>query len=416
MAKSKARRLALGQYVIETWLPNHVMEATTREGYTSEIGTHILPWFGARPIADILPRDVREWVTHLRGLRNWDGSPRLRASTICGLKNTLSAIFTTALSDQIVSLNPCKGVKTPTVVLAPPPVISSRQFDALYHAIDSADFRLMVEVAIESGLRWGELAELRPRDIDLDTQILTVSRAVVQVGRQYHPDGNRFIVKDYPKDRAWRRFKVSLEITAKVADHIRVRRLGPDSLLFEMPPVTTTTGTSLLGYVDGTRSRHGTISGYSGGRCRCEDCRRAYAEYRAGRRGQGLDQPRQPRFDDGDKHVPRQWFRDRVWKPALESAGLDADADMQMQIKNLRHTHASWLLRGGADIQVVKERMGHSSITTTARYLATLPGVDETALDALAKVRNRPKPGRTVQRTAGTAQWLLLPVPTGPMP
>jgi site-specific recombinase XerD len=58
-------------------------------------------------------------------------------------------------------------------------------------------------------------------------------------------------------------------------------------------------------------------------------------------------------------------------------------------IKFLRHAHASWLLHGGADLQVVKERMGHAKISTTERYLGTLPEVDETALAAFAKIRNR---------------------------
>jgi site-specific recombinase XerD len=44
---------------------------------------------------------------------------------------------------------------------------------------------------------------------------------------------------------------------------------------------------------------------------------------------------------------------------------------------------------GGADLQVVKERLGHSSITTTEKYLHTLPDADDTALDAFAKIRDR---------------------------
>src|SRR5207302_9689799 len=42
---------------------------------------------------------------------------------------------------------------------------------------------------------------------------------------------------------------------------------------------------------------------------------------------------------------------------------------------------------GGADLQVVKERLGHASIVTTERYLHSLPTADETALDALSKIR-----------------------------
>jgi site-specific recombinase XerD len=51
-------------------------------------------------------------------------------------------------------------------------------------------------------------------------------------------------------------------------------------------------------------------------------------------------------------------------------------------VHDLRHAHASWLLAGGADLQVVKERLGHASIVTTERYLHSLPTADQTALDA----------------------------------
>lgn len=69
----------------------------------------------------------------------------------------------------------------------------------------------------------------------------------------------------------------------------------------------------------------------------------------------------------------------------MRAAGLQPP----LRLHDLRHAHASWLLAGGADLQVVKERLGHASIATTERYLHTLPDADDTALDALARVRGR---------------------------
>lgn len=285
-------------------------------------------------------------------------------------------------------------MKTPPVPVKPPTIISPEQFDAIYKALADADFRLLVELDIESGLRWGELTELRVKDIDFGTCILTVSRAVVQVNSKFHPDGKRFIVKQYPKDKEYRRFKLSSQIVEKVEERVQAKALGCDDLLFELrqapgarPRPSAVPDPEEFGFVGGTKNQHGTLSGYSGGKCRCEHCKAAYRIYRADRRAAGKDAVRRPRLVDTDGHIPRDWFREHIWKPTLKEAKLD----LHVATKFLRHAHASWLLHGGADLQVVKERMGHSKISTTERYLGTLPEVDETALDAFAKIRNRGK-------------------------
>lgn len=90
-----------------------------------------MPWFGGMKMIEILPSDVREWVTHLSELKNNEGKPAVSPTTIRNLKNMLSAIFTTALNDQVIFLHPCKDVKTPPVAVKPPKIISPEQFDAI---------------------------------------------------------------------------------------------------------------------------------------------------------------------------------------------------------------------------------------------------------------------------------------------
>ena len=128
--------------------------------------------------------------------------------------------------------------------------------------------------------------------------------------------------------------------------------------------------------------RHGTLTAYNAAKCRCEHCRGAYADYRAKRRSGGKDDPRTPRTRDTDGHIPADWFRNQIWDRARTAVGY------KVKIHDLRHAHASWLLAGGADLQVVKERLGHASISTTEKYLHSLPTADETALDALTRIRN----------------------------
>jgi integrase len=254
--------------------------------------------------------------------------------------------------------------------------------------------RLLVETDIESGLRWGELTELRVRDLRPDTGELTVARVVVELKAKSRRA--RFVVKHYPKDKEWRRVKLATHVVAGLVRHIERRGLGKDDLLFEFRQPIESSRRSLpaelpdsadLGLTEpnakGRQYPHGTPTAYGAGRCRCRHCKNAVAAYRAARRTAGKDAPRAPRKVDTDGHVPGDWFRRNVWKPALKSA----DLDLHVTPHGLRHAHASWLLAGGADLQVVKERLGHGSITTTEKYLHALPGAQVAALDALDAVR-----------------------------
>ncbi|MEZ0579104.1 tyrosine-type recombinase/integrase [Nocardioides sp. MH1] len=83
--------------------------------------------------------------------------------------------------------------------------------------------------------------------------------------------------------------------------------------------------------------------------------------------------------------ISRNTFRTRIWLPAVKASGID----YPVRVHDLRHAHASWLLAGGADLKSVMERMGHSQIQTTQKYLHTLPDTDQRNLDALNRIQNR---------------------------
>ncbi|MFI0448028.1 tyrosine-type recombinase/integrase [Actinomadura sp. 6N118] len=393
------------RYVEEKWLPHHRMEPSTRQDYLSAIYKHIMPFFGDMKMRDIYPENVREWITRLKAQ---GVSPR--RIQYCKT-SILNAIFTTALNDHILGIHPSRGVQTDPVPEKIRKILTAEQFDAIYHALPDARAQLLVELDIESGLRWGELTELRVQDLDFETRILTVSRAVVELTRKNHPDGKRFLVKQYPKNKRHRRLKLSSQIANKLKAYVEANSLGSDDLLFsrERTPTTKPRLQVLADPEDmkfvadnGRTYTHGTTSAYNLAKCRCDHCRGAYATYRAKRRGQGKDNPRTPRIVAPEDHIARDWFRKKVWLPAREAAG----PGLEPRIHDLRHAHASWLLAGGADLQVVKERLGHLKLATTEKYLHSLPTADETALTALDKIRSAPQQSQTVPPSAPDVEAL----------
>jgi site-specific recombinase XerD len=376
------------RYVEEVWFPNHQLELTSRQNYSYCLNKHILPEFGGYRLNEIQAGDVRAWVTKLQG----DG---VKPGTIKYCLSVMSAIFTTALNDQLTAQHPCTGVKAPTVASKTRRIVTPDQFDVIHRRMPTRDIQLLVETDIETGLRWGELVELRKRDIDWDTGVLTVSRVVVELTPKFHPEGKRFLIKQYPKDDEWREITLSRYMLDQLAAH--AEGMVDDDLLFMAPQPSaprrrrpdSRPSPGTLGLTEpnaaGKRYQHGTITAYSSGKCHCQHCRDAYAIYRAERRASGADKPRGLRMLDTDGHIPRAWFRRNVWTPALAAAGLR----FKVRFHDLRHAHASWLLAGGADLQTVKERMGHARLTTTEKYLHTLPHADAAAVAALDTIRKR---------------------------
>jgi integrase len=380
-------RQQFARYVEDEWFPNHQIELTTRQNYSYVLDKHILPAFGGYKMIAILPADIRAWLATLK-------DQGVKPATVKYCLSVLSAIFTTAFNDQITSLHPCAGIKPPTVPPAQRRIITPDQFALIHRALPTPEVQLLVETDIETGLRWGELVELRVHDLDLPHGQLTVSRVVIEIAAKFHPDGERFLIKNYPKDKQPRRLGLSSHIRDLLAAHTAGK--APEELLFtarprihsrprpDVPSDADSLGESSRNAA-GHTYRHGTLSGYSSGGCRCAHCRGAYATYRAERRANGIDKSRGIREFKTDGHISRAWFRRQIWQPALTQAGLG----FHVRVHDLRHAHASWLLAGGADLQSVKDRMGHARLTTTEQYLHTLPHADAAVVAALDNILNR---------------------------
>jgi len=240
----------------------------------------------------------------------------------------LHAIFERAVIDQVVPINPCRHTVLPKVVKKPKTAVTPEQFESLLAEIPE-QFRLIVLVAIETGVRWGELAALRPVDIDFSRSVVLVRRVVLEVSKKISGAGLGYVFRDYPKDNEHREVMVGVELCRIIREHMLADGKRDDDLLF-----STSTGAP----------------------------------------------------------VSRNTFRTRMWLPAIARSGLRHERSglrQHVRFHHLRGAHASWLLAGGADLKVVMDRLGHRQITTTQQYLGSLPDAGERALAAFEAIRGR---------------------------
>jgi len=316
----QAGRITFETYVESVWWPSLHLEISTKAAYRSNLDRHFLPFFGNYPLSAILPSLVQAWVTTaLQG----GLSPR----SVVKYHVVLHGIFARAVRDRLIGHNPCADTDLPKVVTKRQRIITPDQFDRLLAAVPDR-YRTLVLTAIETGMRWGELAALRPRHLDLATGVVRVEETIVEVSKKDSPTGQRMIVKAYPKDNKPRTLRISPALAQVLAERIRDLALRKEDLLF-----------------GSTRQ-------------------------------------------SGQTPMSRNTFRTRGWVPATRQAGLQG-----VRVHDLRHAHASWLLAGGADLKTVMDRLGHTQIQTTQKYLHALPDAADKALAAYQRTRHRiPRP------------------------
>jgi integrase len=154
----------------------------------------------------------------------------------------LKAILGTAVTDEILGRNPCvlRGASVERTPERVPPTLE--QAYAIADALDPR-WRMLVVLAVWSGLRWGELTALRRRSIDLSAGQISVTEQSVQTSGQ--------VTLGPPKSEADRpTVHLTPHVLPDVADHLgrwvspRWVSPEPDAWLFTGPKGAPLTRTS----------------------------------------------------------------------------------------------------------------------------------------------------------------------------
>ena len=173
-AQRNAQSVTLSEYA-DKWIEQRHLKAGTAIEYRRIKARLIDPTLGKVPLRHISADAVRTWYVNLG-----TDTPR-RNSHAYGL---LHAIVKTAVTDGLLATNPCsipKAMNTPTVRQAQ--ILTVDELAAAADAIQPPQLRAMLLVAAWCGPRWGELIELRRRDIDDICEVITISRAVTHRGK-----------------------------------------------------------------------------------------------------------------------------------------------------------------------------------------------------------------------------------------
>ncbi|WP_225656047.1 tyrosine-type recombinase/integrase [Streptomyces pseudogriseolus] len=161
------------------WLRDRKLADRTRERNESVMRLHILPTFGAGSVADVTTARVRSWRGKL--LAAGVGEP-----SVVKAYQLLRALMNTAVDDELIRRNPCRIKGADRYDVPERPVLTVAEVFAVADSI-APRYRLLVLLAAFTTLRFGELAALRRRDIDLEglTVIVRRAQAELQDGRLF---------------------------------------------------------------------------------------------------------------------------------------------------------------------------------------------------------------------------------------
>jgi integrase len=215
-AESRARVITLDEYA-ETWIEQRPLKPRTRKMYKDMMRLHISDTLGKVGIGALTGQAVRAWYAKL--------DPK-RARSNSHAYALLHAVCGTAVKDGLLQANPCHIERAMNPQRKREPVmLTVAELAVVADKIRPERLRALVLLSAWCGVRWGEVSELRRKDIDADCEVVYVGRTVT------HRSGECSI--DTPKSGKPRAVVIPPHIRADVRHHLETfTGTEPDALLF----------------------------------------------------------------------------------------------------------------------------------------------------------------------------------------
>jgi integrase len=216
--RPKAKPLTFTEYA-DRWLTERDLKPRTRDHYKIILERFLTPTFGTAALTEITPQSVATWHATLTTGKTY----RAHAYSL------LRTITRDAVAHGLIAASPCvirgAGTSHRSVKIRP------ASLDELQRAAAAMpeQYQLLVLLAAWTALRFGELSELRRKDIDVKDQVIRVRRGVTFV------DGKP-IVGPPKSDAGKRDVAIPPHLLPAIKAHLKQHaQWGKDGLVFPSP-------------------------------------------------------------------------------------------------------------------------------------------------------------------------------------
>lgn len=314
---------------LEKWLNEYKrpeIKIKTYERYRCSIALHINHYIGDEVLKSITTLKLQDLINRLANTPAKKGgylSPR----TINSVRRILIAAFNDAVTYDLLTKNPALGTKPVRVEKTTMHILSKQEAANLLQVAreESRISYIIIKLALETGMRIGEIFGLKWENVDLEKKTLLVAGTIVHTTHTniYQPTGKT--------KSSYRRIPFSTALKTALTEYKEWQAKEREKW-GEMYTESDFVVTKPLG---------------------------------------GFSDPSN--------------FSARTFKKLLDKAGITR----QFRVHDLRHTHATWLLEAGINVKVISERLGHSSCRITMdTYSHVMQTMQEQAVEALEQINS----------------------------
>lgn len=188
------------------WWPAHNVAPSTKRADASIIRNHIMPRWGDVPLAEINRFAIKEWVAEL-----YEGNAA--ESSVARYVRVLSTSLSAAVDAEVLRSNPCFRLGLEPGETDIMRFYTPKQVQKMLKKLkDRPRDRAIIALLVGTGLRWGEMAGLRPECVDLKRGTLRVTHVMDQ-------HTNR--IKKYPKSRKIRDVPIPSWVAAEIKPFVK---------------------------------------------------------------------------------------------------------------------------------------------------------------------------------------------------
>lgn len=161
------------------------LKQKTLDGYEIALRVHAYPAFGNRRISTLKAADIDGWLADVRAKLKANGEQRTETSVL-GTYKVVRKVFSYAYAHRLIPFNPCIAVTKPKADTAEARFLSVEEVNRLAAELTAQPpYDLLVRFGALTGLRIGEVAALRIRDIDLRRGEVQVRRNMTHTSKGY---------------------------------------------------------------------------------------------------------------------------------------------------------------------------------------------------------------------------------------